>query len=103
LLEHLHGVNRRYLDLPAQRRAVEGVLEVLHRRQELFHEASIAEGHDLVADGDEDDLARGVEGDHVGVDPVPAKPFFFNIFLFYILFLKFIFYILIYNIIKKIF
>jgi hypothetical protein len=56
--------------LPEVRRVVEGVLEVLHRRKELFHEAVVAEGHDLVADSDDDDLARMVEGDHVGVDLV---------------------------------
>lgn len=68
--ENRHGMDGRDLDFPAQGRRIEGILDILHRRDELVDQILVAGGHDLVADGDQDDLAGRVEGSHVGVDPI---------------------------------
>ena len=57
-------------DFAAKARGGEGGLEISHRRKELRDENLVAEGEDLVADGDEGDLAGGVEGEDVRVDPL---------------------------------
>ena len=69
MLEHRHGVYGGDLDFPAKRQGIEGVLNILNRRDQLRNQALVAESQDLVADGDEDDVARRVERGHVGSNP----------------------------------
>lgn len=57
------------LNLPAQRCGIEGVLDILNRRNQLRNQALVAGGQDFVADGDENDVACRIERGHVGVDP----------------------------------
>lgn len=70
LLQHSHGMDGRDLDLPPEGLGHEGILEILHRRVDLGDEALVAGRQHLVPDGDEGDVAGGVEGKDVGGDPL---------------------------------
>jgi hypothetical protein len=48
-------------------------LDIPHGRKELRDQALIRGHHDLVADGDERDVAGGVVGDHVRVHPCSRR------------------------------
>lgn len=57
-------------DFAAETGRGEGGLEISHRRKELRDECLVSEGEDLVADGDEGDVAGGVEGEDIRIDPL---------------------------------
>lgn len=45
-------------------------MDISHCRNELRHEISVAGGQDLVADGDQSDVASRVVRKHIRVDPL---------------------------------
>ena len=55
------------------RTCIEGILDILHGGQDLRDEVLIAWSHDLVTDSDDDDIASGVIGQHVGSDPLTRE------------------------------
>lgn len=69
IFKNRHGVHRRHLYLPTQRSRVEGILDILYRRQHLVHQVRVVWCYYLVSDGYEDDVAGGVERSDVGVHP----------------------------------
>jgi hypothetical protein len=69
LAQHRHGVDGGDPYLASKGCRVEGILDIPHGRKELRNQALIHGHHDLVANGDERDVAGGVVGDHVRVHP----------------------------------